>query len=166
MTTQTQLRALTWNRPRSFSGLMSLYESNYLRLARLVPDLDFPFDSAVSRSELDLDLHLSVLERNRYTTDIRLTYWFREKDGEAIAEPDVHMRVYRDAGLVEAFRLGPAPHVPVLNGLIDFDFETGSHLQHRWTRNLVLNKWLVFCLERGHGFTTAGRPRLDAADNS
>jgi uncharacterized protein YqiB (DUF1249 family) len=142
---------------------MSLYESNYLRLARLVPDLDFPFDSAVSRSELDLPLYLSVLERSRYTADIRLTYHFQDEGCQLVYEPDVHMRIYRDAGLAEAFRLGPSSHVNVLNGLFDFDFETGGHLQRRWARNLVLNKWLTFCLNRGHGFTTAGRPRLGAA---
>lgn len=139
---------------------MSLYENNHLRLERLVPDLDFPFEAAVSRSELDLDLHLSVLERNRYTTDIRLTYWFHDDPARPVAEPDLHMRVYSDAGLVEVFRIGPAPHVAALNGLLDYDCETGSWLERRWARNVILNKWLSFCLNRGHGFATAGRPRL------
>lgn len=147
---------LKLGRPRSFTGLMALYESNHQRLARLVPDIDFPFDEAVSRSEQDADLHLSVLERCKYTTDVHLTYWFKDDAGSA-ADPDVVVRVYHDAGLAEALRCGP--NLPGIDprGL---DLESGTHMQRRWARNLLLNKWLAYCLEHGHGFATADRPRL------
>ena len=150
-------KVLRLGQPRSFSGLMSLYESNYQRLARLVPEIDFPFDEAVSRTQLDADLHLRVLERCKYTTDIHLTYWFHDGRCSA-AEPDVLVRVYQDAGLAEALRCGP--DLPGIDpkGL---DLESGSHLQRRWARNLLLNKWLAFCLTHGHGFATADRPRLN-----
>jgi len=153
---------LRLGRPRSFSGLMSLYESSYQRLARLVPEIDFPFDEAVSRTRLDTDLHLRVLDRCKYTTDVHLTYWFH--DGRRTApDPDVRVRVYHDAGLAEALRCGS--HLPGVgpNGL---DLESGSHLERRWARNLLLNKWLAFCLSRGHGFATAGRPRLDQSERA
>ena len=28
-------------------------------------------------------------------------------------------------------------------------------LDQRWTRNVMLNKWLEYCLERGHHFSSA-----------
>jgi uncharacterized protein YqiB (DUF1249 family) len=30
-------------------------------------------------------------------------------------------------------------------------------LGERWLRNMMLNKWLDYCLERGHEFTPAAR---------
>lgn len=156
MTSMTHKNVLELGRPRSFTGLMALYESNYQRLARLVPEIDFPFDQAVSRTRRDTDLHLRVLERCKYTTDVHLTYWFEDAQGSA-ADPDVLVRVYHDAGLAEALRCGP--HLPGVDprGL---DLESGSHMERRWARNLLLNKWLAFCLIHGHGFATAERPRL------
>ena len=31
----------------------------------------------------------------------------------------------------------------------------------RWARNMLLNKWLEYCAERGHRFEAAVRPRND-----
>jgi hypothetical protein len=35
-------------------------------------------------------------------------------------------------------------------------------LDQRWARNMMLNKWLEYCAERGHRFSTA--TRLTAAE--
>lgn len=133
-----------WARPRSFAGLMALYESNYRRLQRLLPELDLPFEQAVSHAKGDRDLHLRVLERCPYTLTLHLTYWFEDGE-ETVADPDLAVRVYRDAQLAEATG-------------------RGSHSRHtglaeQWQRNLLLNKWLAFCLQQGHGFGMAHRPR-------
>ena len=70
---------VSWRaRPRSFVALMSLYESNYLRLASLAGDLRNLRDVYVSRVPDDCDLRLSVTERSPYTTSVDLTYLFRE----------------------------------------------------------------------------------------
>jgi len=50
---------------RRLSALMSLYEDNYLRMARLLPGKRPPDHGCVSHAPDDLDLHLSVLARSR-----------------------------------------------------------------------------------------------------
>ena len=79
--------AVSWRaRPGSFVSLMSLYESNYIRLAWLVPDLHGVEGSQVSHVAGDCPLHLAVDERARYTTTFRLTYVFDDA-GTPLADP-------------------------------------------------------------------------------
>ncbi|NIW24976.1 MAG: DUF1249 domain-containing protein, partial [Gammaproteobacteria bacterium] len=94
-------------RPGSFSGLMTVYESNFIKLSQLFADLEelSAQTSRVSRSPRDLDLHAEVQLREPYTTTLRLTYWFEEgfeegfENGQAepVPDPDLILRVYHDA---------------------------------------------------------------------
>ena len=148
---------VSWrSRPRSFVALMSLYESNYLRLASLAGDLRTLRDVYVSRVPDDCDLRLSVTERSPYTTSVDLTYLFRE--GEAVQSyPDMRVRIYHDARLVEAQEWAQEWAQESSNR---HDHETlrrlrgvaERELDQRWARNTMLNKWLEYCIDRGHGF--------------
>lgn len=157
MDSRTHRRLLRQDRPRSLSGLMSLYESSYARLQRLLPFREVPFDDAISRSELDNDLHLKVLERCKFTTTLHLTYWFETKR-QALPDPDLTVRVYYDTGQVEALHCNQHPRCVALR---DFDYHEHSVLDAQWGRNLMLNKWLAFLLEHGHGFVQVQLGRSD-----
>ncbi len=139
----------------NLSGLMGLYEQNYRRLLRLLPEWPLPFDEAVSRSSADRDLHMRVVERTKYTTTVHLTYFFEEADGR-VSDPDMEVRLFHDAQLAEVLACGMHPRS--LN-FGDFDFESASAVDVRWGRNLFLNKWLDYLLTHGHGFATSHRPR-------
>lgn len=139
---------------------MALYESNYRRLQRLLPELDVPFERAESRVPGDRDLRLRVLERCRYTITLHLTYRFELADGWR-DDPDLSVRVYRDAHLAEAIRCDAHSRYAALAGI---ELEEGEVVRAQWQRNLFLNKWLAFCLRQGHGFGLANRPRRPAAD--
>lgn len=145
-------------RPRSFNGLMALYESNYRRFRRIVPEADVPFDVGVSRGR-DHDLHLRVLERCRYTLTIHLTHWFGVGD-QARPDPDLKLRVYRDAGVAEAIYCDASSRYAALAGVPHIDDQV---LAAQWPRNLLLNKWLAYCLQQGHGFYGVHRPRRTSA---
>ena len=140
--------------PRSFTRLMGLYESNYRRFERLVPELDLPFETAESRGADDT-LYLRVVERCRYTTTVHLTYWFGEGDARH-ADPDLLLRVYQDAQLAEAISCDARSRYVALAGVPEIDEDV---LATQWPRNLLLNKWLAYCLAQGHGFGGAHRPR-------
>jgi uncharacterized protein YqiB (DUF1249 family) len=144
-----QLCVVTWrSRPRSFVSLMTLYESNFIRLGWLALDVQRLPSCAVSHVAGDCELHLAVTDRSRYTTTLSLTYWFNDA-GKAIAEPNLELRVYHDARLVEALgSIDGRRH----RDLADLRGSGGQELDVRWMRNQMLNKWLEYCAERGHRF--------------
>jgi hypothetical protein len=85
-------------RPNSFVGLMALYESNYLRLLHLVPELERLDGCFRSRVAGDCELFVDVLDRSRYTITLALTYHFETEEGR-LADPDMQVRVYLDGCL-------------------------------------------------------------------
>ena len=127
---------------------MSLYESNYLRLHWLLDDLADLRPAEVSRVRSDLPLHLEVLDRSPYTTTLRMTYYF-EDARQSVADPDLRIRVYHDAGLAEAMACRQR-HLH--HALRRFDTAPGDELERRWARNSMLNKWLEYCHDHGHRF--------------
>ena len=129
---------------------MALYESNYLRLGWLAGALTSLTGNHRSSVRDDCDLLLSVIERTPYTTTLNLTY--RLDDPVAAQYPDMGIRIYHDARVVEAQEwAGAHPH-GVLQALRR---HAERELDQRWARNVMLNKWLEYCLERGHRFSPA-----------
>ena len=142
-------------RPVSFVSLMSLYESNYLRLRELVGDVRRHDGARVSRVAGDCDLHLTLLEHAPYTSTLRLTYVFEDADG-ALADPDLEVRVYHDARLAEASACGRwIRHESLEHVRAGIPAQLGE----RWLRNMMLNKWLEYCADRGHRFGTGPAAR-------
>ena len=133
-------------KPNSFVGLMALYESNYLRLLHLVPELERLDGCFQSRVAGDCELFVDVLERTRYTVTLALTYHFDTADGR-LADPDMQVRAYLDGRLAEAMSLGGNHRHARLRRLW-----RASHraLDARWKRNIVLNKWLEYLTDQGH----------------
>jgi uncharacterized protein YqiB (DUF1249 family) len=141
--------AVSWRaRPASFVSLMSLYESNYIRLGWLISDLATVSGSAVSTVEGDCPLHLTVEERSRYTTTLMLTYVF-DGDSAIVTDPDLQIRVYHDARLAEVQSCATWHRHSMLESIRS---ELARALGDRWLRNIMLNKWLDYCVERGHRF--------------
>jgi len=127
---------------------MTLYESNFVRLGWIVADLQALADHSVSRTRGDCDLHLNVVERARYTSVLRLTYEFGEK-GAVIRDPDLEVCVYHDARLAEVRSFcGFVRH----SHMARMQMEVKRELDQRWSHNMMLNKWLEYCAERGHRF--------------
>ncbi len=141
--------ATSWRAgPGSFVSLMTLYESNFVRLSWLVDDLRGVKSRSVSQVDSDCDLYLTPLELSRYTSVFRLTYEF-DCGAERVRDPDLEVCVYHDARLAEVRSFRGFQRHPQLakvhSGL-------KRELDQRWTRNMMLNKWLEYCAERGHHF--------------
>jgi uncharacterized protein YqiB (DUF1249 family) len=133
-------------RPGSFVGLMSLYESNFLRLNQLVPELDRLDGYFQSRVAGDCVLHLEILQRSRYTVTLSLSYFFYDEDVR-VADPDMKVRVYLDGHLAEAMSFcGEHRH----SELRRLSREHRNALGARWRRNIVFNKWLDYLIDQGH----------------
>jgi len=144
-----QLCTTSWRaRPGSFVSLMTLYESNFVRLGWLVDELREITAERVSKVASDCDLFLTPLELSRYTSVFRLTYRF-ESEGICQRDPDLEVCVYHDARLAEVRSFRGFQRHPQLSKL-----QSGlkRELDQRWARNMMLNKWLEYCAERGHRF--------------
>jgi len=125
---------------------MSVYESNYLQLLHLIPEMERLDGCFRSRVAGDCDLHVDILDRSRYTVTMSLTYYF-ESDGRRVADPDMLVRAYLDGQLAEAMKLGMEHRNAELRRLIRGH---RTELGERWKRNIVLNKWLDYLIEQGH----------------
>jgi hypothetical protein len=145
---------VSWRaRPRGFVALMSLYESNYLRFLHLAGDPTRLSGTLVSRVDGDCELRLSVLEHMPYTSTLTLTYLLPSGDNGPVERlPDLRLRAYHDARLLEADQF--RQQQPKEHNTRRQDPRKGEReLHQRWTRNMMLNKWLEYCVERGHRFT-------------
>jgi uncharacterized protein YqiB (DUF1249 family) len=147
------LLPVSWRaRPRGFAALMSLYESNYLRLTQLTGDPARLRGERVSHVAGSCDLRLTVLEQCPYTTTLGLTHLFHDPAAAGpqmqtlLTYPDVRVRLYTDARMAQAQHWPADQPEPVASHPLQAERE----LQQRWVHNNMLNKWLEYCLDLGH----------------
>jgi uncharacterized protein YqiB (DUF1249 family) len=147
------LLVASWRaRPRGFAALMSLYESNYLRLTRLTGDPARLRGERVSRVAGGCDLRLAVLEQCPYTTTLGMTHLFHDPAAVGpglqtlLTYPDVRIRVYTDARMAQAQHWPAGQPEPCSSHPLRAERE----LEQRWLHNNMLNKWLEYCLDLGH----------------
>lgn len=139
-------------RPRGFAALMSLYESNYLRLTRLTGDPSRLRGERVSHVPGTCDLRLTVMEQCPYTTTVGLTHLFHDPAAAdphmqtLVTYPDVRIRVYSDARMAQAQHWRADQPEPCSGNPLQAERE----LEQRWLHNNMLNKWLEYCLDLGH----------------
>jgi len=135
--------------PNSFSGLMEMYEANYIRLRKLLGDRDSMPEVAVSRVQNGMDLYLQVLEKTKYTSTIALTYYFADSEQVFLAYPNLKLRMYFDARQAEVMSQSYRrrdPSALIANQQID------PSLRKCWRMNRFLFKWLSYCDRQGHTF--------------
>lgn len=147
LSSPTKLK-LTGCQPRTLASLLDLQESSFLRLGRLVPNLEALPDHAVSRVVGALDLHLHVLHRHRFTTDLVLTYKLQPDGATPVHEPNLHIRLYRDARVAEATSGRLRHH----HRHRCWRRDEPSALEEKWELNRFLMRWLGYCLHQGHMF--------------
>src|SRR5271165_6527998 len=149
MLCEADIRVSWRTRPRGFIALMGLYESNYLRFVQLAGEPARLCGTRISRPAHDCELHLAVLEHMRYTSTLSLTYLLPVQPGAAPERlPDLRLRVYHDARLLEAEARAGSDSVRRAAT------PPGEReLHQRWMRNMMLNKWLEYCADRGHRFS-------------
>jgi uncharacterized protein YqiB (DUF1249 family) len=140
---------------KDFVSLMDMYEENFIKLRKLIPQLDLIEKQCVSSVPGHLDLHLRIIERSRYTTTLMLSYCF-ETQRTMQMEPNLKIRVYHDAGLAEVMS-GRLHH-----GRLVLEHLPSDALKQKWQLNRFLSKWLKYCLRQQHGFS-AGSSTPDGA---
>jgi uncharacterized protein YqiB (DUF1249 family) len=77
-----------------------------------------------------------------------------------LADPDLQIRVYHDARLAEVRSCARWHRHEVLQSIRS---ELARDLGDRWLRNIMLNKWLDYCVERGHRFLSTAASSVEIA---
>jgi len=132
--------------PNTFDGLMEVYEDNYRKIRKLCDNINPNVGQYLSVSTADLDLHMQIIERSRYTYTLILSYHFNRDQTTAPADyPQLTVRVYHDAMQAEV--------LPEITQGSDSSAQYENKcLLRRWRDNRFLSKWLSFLLRRGHSF--------------
>jgi uncharacterized protein YqiB (DUF1249 family) len=158
-----QIDTLERYRHRDLPALIDLYEGNYLRVMRLLPDLDNLEGTLVSRVAGALDLYATIEERYKYTTTLLLTYRFTD-ESEVALEPNARVCVYHDVRAVELVSHCRRKRTRKVHKWLRGRM---PELDHRWEMNRFLYKWLKFCSNQGHLFlncTTRSAENLTRRD--
>ena len=134
--------------PVDFVSLMDMYEENYMKLRKLIPDLSHIESHCVSEVKGHMKLHLKIIERSKFTTTLILSYCFNTNT-ELRMEPDLKIRIYHDARLAEVMS-GRLHH-----GRLVLDNLPSDALRQRWQLNRFLSKWLKYCLRQKHVFSVS-----------
>ena len=132
---------------------MALYAENHALITRLFEPVDLLPGCYVSRAGDGLDLHLDVIERHRYTTELRLSYALCDPvTGQP--DPSAYLRLYHDARQVEATHCYLGRRWQDVIGMHPAPARLVGHRMHMHT---FLGKWLHYLAERGHGVATLER---------
>ena len=129
--------------PNSFVGLMTLYESNYIKLNHLFPKIrQYDADKSI-KSPFGNDIHLSISKKTKYTMIITMTYSFEES--EIIEyEPNLTIKIYFDSRSAEVISIGKLSNK---NKLRDITYQNKNIINQLWRRNIILNKWLDYIID-------------------
>tara|TARA_X000000950_G_C13837178_1_gene628675 strand:- start:710 stop:1159 length:450 start_codon:yes stop_codon:yes gene_type:complete len=131
--------------PKTFAGLMEIYETNYINIRRLCGNINLLDEWVISQVQTGLDLHLRIIERAKYTLTLKLTYQFTDGSEQRIDEyPDLLVRVYFDAKQAEVLQVFSSQQP----SRVDYR----QRLRKKWYDNRFLYKWLKYCLNEGHNF--------------
>ena len=129
--------------PNSFVGLMTLYESNYIKLNHLFPKIrQYDTDKSI-KSPFGNDIHLGISKKTKYTMIISMTYSFEES--EIIEyEPNLIIKVYFDSRSAEVISIGKLSKKSKLR---DITYQNKNIINQLWRRNIILNKWLDYIID-------------------
>jgi len=122
---------------------MTLYESNYVKLNHLFPNIKQYDDDRSIKSPFGNDIQLGVNKKTKYTMIISMTYSFEES--EIIEyEPNLTIKIYFDSRSAEVIGIGK---LSKKNKLRDITYQNKDIINQLWRRNIILNKWLDYIID-------------------
>ena len=129
--------------PGSFVGLMTLYESNYIKLNYLFPKIRQYNTDKTIKSLFGNDIHLGINKKTKYTMIISMTYSFEEIDIIEY-EPNLTIKIYFDSRSAEVIGVGK---LNKKSRLRDITYQNKNIINQLWRRNIILNKWLDYIID-------------------
>ncbi len=139
--------------PKTYNDVSALFESNYLKIFKLIPLLKQTAHHSIIRHENLADLHLMVDQRFAHTGIFTLTHIL----DSGMHKPDIKFKVYFDAQLLEVLSVC---NETTLNSSHPYLAQCND-MNIQWELNLFIERWLDYCLDK----YTPGQPLL-AKSNS
>lgn len=129
------------------SRQMAQCEANYLRIMKLLPDLD-SCDSRefqISREPMRTLIRLEVAERFAYTSTIAVS---QQQEGASpwLEAPSLIVRLYHDAGMAEVV----CTRRRQISGVYPYPNPDMHQPDEKAQLNDYLAEWLSHCLSHGH----------------
>ncbi|WP_220495604.1 DUF1249 domain-containing protein [Oceanospirillum sediminis] len=127
---------------------MAECEGNYIRLLKLLPDLDEndQWQFTVSDNAMHLgDLAIKVTERSKYTTLLRI--WHQDDWGGWLQQPELSVRMYHDARLAEVVGYQKQRH---FDGRYRYPNPRMRQPDEKMQINQFLAEWLNHLQQFGH----------------
>jgi len=128
---------------KTYSDVSALFESNYLKILKLIPLLKQTAHHSIIHHDSAADLHLMVDQRFTHTGIFTLTHIL---DG-SIHKPDIKFKVYFDVQLLEVISVC---NETTLNSSHPFLAQCND-MNIQWELNLFIEKWLDYCLDKYQG---------------
>ena len=144
-----QINPQTIVKPNSFIGLMTLYESNYLRLLDLIPNIKDLEGSYIGNTADENDILFVVNEKTKYTISFSMSYIFEDNLGIEF-EPNLKVNIYLDGKLAQVMSLNKDQNSTALNKIAH---SHNKFIDFLWRKNMIFNKWLEHIVDKGYYFS-------------
>ena len=130
------------------SRQMSMCEANYVRIMKLMPDLDDcdQREFQVSWSGHQAFLRLKVDERFKYTSTVLISHSY-ENSSPWLDTPGMVVRLYHDASMAEVICMQKRKQ---LSGVYSYPNQKMRQPDEKLQLNEYLGEWLSECLSHGH----------------
>ncbi len=128
----------------------ALCDANYLRLCKLLPDLDSRDERvfAISGKAGSHRVAIRVLERTRYTTTVLVVHDEDDNAGMShLTAPELSVRLYHDARMAEVIAWQRHRY---MKARYEYPNRQMYQSDEKAQFNLFLGEWLNHCLEQGH----------------
>lgn len=123
-----------------------IYENNYNKLLRLIPDLeDAKFEARKLKADGFMDLNIDLLMCEKHRIILALSHYYKHPSGDMIADPDMEIAVYPDRKMAEALSYQDSFGYRVV-----YPEPDKVNLSAKKDLNSFLGQWLSNLKSQGH----------------
>lgn len=126
----------------NLKGLHALCEANYMRMLKLLPEVDSESQSYDFGTGAEMHYQIKILETSRYTTTLGVS-----QISESLPQwlkPTMQVRLYHDARMAEVLS---SQNVSALKPSYGYPNQKMHQKNEKEMVNSFLAEWLVFCLK-------------------
>jgi len=127
----------------SFTGLMTLYESNFLKLIDFVPEFTNLEGEHIASSKEENDVIFSITKKEKHTIFFSMSYIFKDKVSIEL-RPNLKIVVYLDGQLAQVTDIDETQECSNFNKIISPHKYIINQL---WRKNIIFNKWLEHLID-------------------